>query len=79
MKTEEVRCKRCKKAHRKVLWIAAGELYCQGCFDWIVENTNVDIGSVKRLSDEERYFEFPYVRKSRTSGAPASAVAAVRG
>lgn len=79
MKTEEPRCKRCKKSHRKVLWLVAREPYCQGCFDYIVENTNVDIARVKRLSDEEKFFEFPFVRKSRTSGAPAGAVAAVRG
>jgi hypothetical protein len=79
MKTEGPHCKRCKKAHRKVLWLAAGELYCQGCFDWIVENTDIDIGRVKRLSDEERYFEFPYARRSRTNSTPASTVATVRG
>ena len=73
------RCKRCRNERRRVLWrIGPKDLYCQGCFDWVVENTDVDLAKVVRLSDEMSFFEFPYVRKSKSSGAPASAVAAVR-
>ena len=79
MSTVEPMCKKCRSKKRKLLWQIGADRYCQVCFDWTVENTEVDIASIRRLSDEERFFEFPFVRKSRTSINPGGAVAAVRG
>jgi hypothetical protein len=79
MKTTEPICKRCHSKKRKLLWRVGADKYCQVCFDWTVENTNIDIAKVVRLSDEEKFFEFPFVRKSRAGGIAGSPIAAVRG
>ena len=69
-------CKRCKNINRPLPWIIGKDRYCQRCFDWTIENTDVDFRDAHRLTDNAESFEYPYDRKVR-SGVAARALTAV--
>ena len=77
MKINPAFCRRCQAPRRITLWRIGHDSYCQQCFDWTIENTDIDLATVRRLSDKESLFEFPYVRKSKPSGTPAVALSAI--
>jgi hypothetical protein len=78
---KEPRCKRCKRPHCVLSWKIKKDYYCQRCFDYVFEHTEVDIEKVIRLSNNPFAFEGLHgnSKAAKPSFVTVRAAAAVRG
>ena len=82
MSSQDRRCKRCKKPNRPLLWAIrrppicgqpSADLYCNYCFEWMMEHQKVNLDNVVRLSDSMTDFDSAYVTPRRKSSGVAAA------
>ena len=72
------RCQKCKHARRPALWRVSGVLFCNCCYEKLLEyNRNIDIEEIERLSDSMKEFEQVNRGRKPKSGVYSAATAAV--
>jgi hypothetical protein len=50
-------CDRCHNPRRKVLWLLLPKRkLCNTCYDYVMENEDVNIDNIRRLSDRDEDF-----------------------